>query len=219
MEIQGIIFDLDGTLANTEHLHMEAWFQVLAQYGLHFDEKWFEQWIGLSDGVLAASAVKTYHINTTVPALQEQKRTAYHRIARERAELFPGVEEGLVSIATHCKLAIATSSSKNDAAAVFSNTQVNRFFEAIVTSDDVTQLKPAPDCYLLAASHLGLPPKNGVAVEDSIAGVRAAKTAGIYTLAVGNSHPYEQLAEANLFFDSTTEAMTWICQELGAQKL
>ena len=205
--IEGIIFDLDGTLANSEPLHMKAWLGVLAENGLYFDEHWFEQWIGLSDGVLATSVVKEYDTTASVAVLQEQKRNTYHRLARESSELFPGVEEALQFLYPLLPLAIATSSSNADAEAVFSCTGIDRYFQAVVTSDMVDHLKPAPDCYRLAATSIGLQTSRGLAVEDSPAGVRAANTAGLFTIAVGNSHAAGKLAEANQYFDNTGSAL------------
>ena len=205
--IDGIIFDLDGTLVNSEPLHMQAWLGVLAQNGLQFDEHWFEQWIGLSDRVLAQSVVKEYRPAVGVEVLQEQKRNTYHRLARQNSVLFSGVEEGLSYLSSRCKLAMATSSSDADAAAVFANTGIDRFFQTIVTSDMVESLKPAPDCYQLAVKRLGLDVSRCLAVEDSPAGVKAAKTAGLLTFVVGNSQPADRLKEADLYFNYTHEAL------------
>ena len=206
-KLEGIIFDLDGTLVDSEPLHMKAWLGVLANNGLPFDEQWFEQWIGLSDGVLATSVVRDHTISATVEELQEQKRNTYHQLARQSSTLFHGVEEGLQYLSSRCKLAISTSSSNADAEAVFSCTGIDRFFPIIITSDMVDHLKPAPDCYRLAASQSGLEVSRGIAVEDSPAGVKAAKTAGLFTVAVGNSHSADKLKGADLYFNNTTDAL------------
>jgi HAD superfamily hydrolase (TIGR01509 family) len=213
MKYKGIIFDLDGTLVDSEPLHMEAWLSVLANQGLNFDEHWFEQWIGKSDRILAESVVEQHEIGAQVEDLQENKRNTYHRIAAERAILFPEVEKYLHYFKQHLKLGIATNSSKDDAAAVFSRLPLPSFVSAVVTADDVPNLKPAPDMYLLAAERIGLDVSEGLAIEDSPAGLQAAKEAGLFTLGVTNSHPAENLKHADLIFDSTAEAMEWITKQ------
>ena len=213
MNIQGIIFDLDGTLVNTEPLHMDAWLGVLAKQGLFFDEEWFKQWIGLPDRVLAESVTSDHDLQASSDELRILKGATYRKKAATEAQLYPQVEAGLQALKPRYKLAIATSSSRDEANAVFASTQVNNFFQTIVTSSDIKQLKPAPDCYLLAASQLGINPAFGIALEDSVAGVRAAKTAGLYTIAVANSHPEEKLGEADRVFPNTAQAIDWILKE------
>ena len=212
MKFDGIIFDLDGTLVNSEPLHMKAWLDVLARQDLHFDEHWFDQWIGKPDWLLADAVILEHQLPLNTETLVGYKRSDYHRMAAAGARLFPKVEEGLSALQNKYKLGIATSSSKNDAAAVFSRTKLDRYFQTVVTSDQVQRMKPAPDCYLLAAERIGLNPANGLAVEDSVAGIRAAKEAGLYTLAVANSHSAEKLKEAHLVFEDTAAAMIWILE-------
>ncbi len=208
MRWEAIIFDLDGTLAASEPLHMEAWFSVLEPLGLKFEPSWFDQWIGMSDRKLAQYVKTEYHPGPAVEELQTRKRKAYHALARDKAKLYPGVEKGLQFLQDHFLLGLASSSSKEDASGVFSNTQVDRFFKAIVLSDDVDHLKPAPDCYLLAAEKLSVEPDHCLAIEDSPAGVEAAKSAGMTVYAVGSSKTPEQLALADQVFPTIEQVMT-----------
>ncbi len=212
MKFKGIIFDLDGTLVNSEPLHMEAWLQVLANHGLNFDEAWFEQWIGKSDRHLAESVVKEYTLEVALTTLQQTKGRTYHQIASERAAFFPQVEKYILQLRKQMLLGIATNSSKQDTSAVFSRLPLPEYVSAIVTADDVEQLKPAPDMYLLAAEKIGLNVDEGVAIEDSPAGLQAAKSAGLFTLAVTNSQPAENLQVADLIFDSTAAAIEWVME-------
>ena len=210
MTYQGIIFDLDGTLVDTEPIHRDAWFEVMGKYDLQFGNDWFEQWIGKSDRVLAEALERYYKLPASADALQEQKRKTYHRMATEAAVAFPGVEELVLVLKDHFRLGIATNSSDQDAAAVFQKTHLDVHFRTIVTADQVEQLKPAPDMYLLASKRLGLFTDACLVVEDSPSGVKAAKAAGMHVLAVANSHPGEHLREADRLFSTSREALQWI---------
>ncbi|PHN02864.1 HAD family hydrolase [Flavilitoribacter nigricans] len=210
MNYQGIIFDLDGTLVDTEPIHRDAWFKVMAEYDLEFGNEWFEQWIGKSDRVLAESLERYYKVPASADLLQEKKRKTYHLMAAEFAAPFTGVEVLLGLLKDNFRMGIATNSSDKDAASVFQKTKLDTFFQTIVTADMVDKLKPAPDMYLLASKRLGLFTDVCLVVEDSPSGVKAAKEAGMYVLAVTNSHPEESLKQADKIFTTSQDALQWI---------
>ncbi len=215
MEIEGIVFDLDGTLVDSEPLHGQAWLEVLKARGLSFDWEWFEQWIGKSDRLLAEYVIANHGLALEVPELQRLKREAYYALVAKDLQLFPGVLEGLTFFSSKLPIALATSSSATDVEAVFSAQPISHLFRSIVHADHVMpNLKPKPDPYLLAANNIGIDPGKAVAIEDSVAGIKSANAAGMYTLAVTTSHGATELQEANQTFASTKEAMDWIKGQL-----
>ena len=215
MEIEGIVFDLDGTLVDSEPLHGQAWLDILQAEGLSFDWHWFEQWIGKSDRLLAEHVITTYQLALEVPDLQKMKREAYYALVAKDLQLFPGVLEGLTFFTNRLPIALATSSSATDVEAVFSAQPIANLFRSIVHADHVMpNLKPKPDPYLLATKNIGVDPGKAVAIEDSVAGVKSANAAGLFSIAVTTSHGANELAEANQIFASTGEAMEWIKGQL-----
>ncbi len=180
---KGLLCDLDGTLADSEPLHREAWLSTLQEkLQLTFDEDWFEQWVGTSDHVLADSVLSDYKLDTSKAALIDAKHQRFYRLVRERGRSFPGVTEALGAIAGKYPLAIATNSGTVDTDVVIPALGLDRFTDTIVTATDVENLKPAPDIYLLAARRLGLPAEHCIAIEDSKPGGRSAKSAGCYLI-------------------------------------
>lgn len=209
--IQAVVFDLDGTLVDSEPVHADAWLSVLAEHGLEFDHHWFGQWVGLSDKHLAESVMREYQLNIPLETLRQQKQELYHQLALSTLRPFRGVKEGLMYFAENqTPVALATNSSRADVDQVFLATGLAEYLRAIVTADDVARLKPAPDVYLLAAERLSIAPQACVAVEDSPAGVAAARRAGMYVLGVATSQGPDRLEEANEIFDHTEEAITRI---------
>jgi len=219
MKFEGIIFDLDGTLVDSEPLHGKAWLDVLAQQGLHFEWKWFEQWIGSSDRFLAEHVIANHQVELTVPQLQTLKREAYYALVAKDLQLFPGVMEALEFFTKILPVGLATSSSATDVEAVFKAQPIAHLFHTIVHADHVMpNLKPKPDPYLLATRNLSVKPQRAVALEDSVAGVKASKAAGLYTLGVANTHAADELKEADMVFSSTNEAMIWIKTRISTGK-
>lgn len=213
--MEGIVFDLDGTLVDSEPLHGQAWLEILELQGLSFDWEWFERWIGKSDRLLAEYVIENHSVNLEVPDLQRLKREAYYRLVAKDLQLFPGVLDGLQFFSARLPIALATSSSATDVEAVFAAQPLAHLFRSIVHADHVLpNLKPKPDPYLLAAKNIGIDPKKAIALEDSVAGVKSAKTAGMLTLAVANSHSAKELQEADRVFESTLAAMDWIKTQL-----
>lgn len=183
MPFYGLLCDLDGTLADTEPHHCAAWLEMLdEELDLHYDEEWFEQWIGTSDRVVADHLIDQHGLFLTQDELIEAKQERFHQLVRTAGEHFPGVSAALAQISGKYPLAIATNSGRRDADVVVPALGLDAFTEVIVTATDVAALKPAPDIYLLAARALSLAPENCIAIEDSAPGGAAAKAAGCYLI-------------------------------------
>ena len=214
MRIGGIVFDLDGTLADTEPLHIDTWLVILNNLGLKFDESWMHQWIGLSDRLVAEHVCEQYLKGQSVEGLQQLKQQTYRNRAITEVKLFDQVEDYLHEITQFVPIALATNSSQDDVSAVFQATNLQRHLKVIVTANDVTNLKPHPEPYQSASFKLGLEPSLCFALEDSPAGIHSAKSAGLFAIGVENSHPTEKLKEANLIFSDTPKALAYILDVL-----
>ena len=214
MRIEGIVFDLDGTLADTEPLHIDTWLVILNNLGLKFDESWMHQWIGLSDRLVAEHVCEHFLKNQSVEGLKQLKQQTYRNRAITEVKLFDQVEDYLHEITQFVPIALATNSSQDDVSAVFQATNLQRHLKVIVTANDVTNLKPHPEPYQSASFKLGLQPSLCFALEDSPAGIHSAKSAGLFAIGVENSHPSEKLKEANLIFSDTPKALAYILDVL-----
>src|SRR5947208_9744743 len=127
---------------------------------------------------------------------------------RERLPLSPGAREAVERLAGRWPLGLASSSNRPLIDTALELSGLDRFFRATVSSEEVARGKPAPDVYLEAARRLAVEPDRCAAVEDSHAGIRSAKAAGMRVVAIPNpSYPpdEEALAEADVVLDSISE--------------
>lgn len=183
----GLLLDLDGTLADTEPQHCEAWLTMLDdELNLQYDVAWFDQWIGTSDRLVAEWLIEHHDLYLEVDEIIDAKKVAFHALVRESGKSFPGVLEELTKLSADFPMAIATNSGRADTDVVVPALGLDEFTEVVVTATDVDNLKPAPDIYLLAAQRLDLPADRCIAIEDSKPGGLAAKAAGCYLIGLND---------------------------------
>ena len=178
MKIKGIIFDCDGTLADTMPLHWRAWQVISARHGLHFPEDRFYSF----GGVPSRDILKLLSV--------EQGRPLDHlAVAHEKeSEFLPLIAQvepinAVVGVArdNHGKIpmAVASGGTRKVITQVLTHLGIAHLFDAIVTSEDVTRQKPAPDIFLEAARRIGVDPQFCRAYEDTDLGMEAIRSAGM----------------------------------------
>jgi HAD superfamily hydrolase (TIGR01509 family) len=188
-ELSALIFDVDGTLAETEELHREAFNAAFAAAGLgwHWDQALYDELLAVSGG---KERIAHYQQRAgIVPALDGAQVAALHadKTARYTAKLQAGdiaLRPGIRRVLTEAsnaglRLAIATTTSRPNVDALLAAAAPLPAFAVIAAGDEVPAKKPAPDIYLLALAALGLPAAACVAFEDTINGVQSAVAAGL----------------------------------------
>ncbi|EPX84204.1 haloacid dehalogenase superfamily, subfamily IA, variant 3 with third motif having DD or ED [Rubellimicrobium thermophilum DSM 16684] len=185
-----VVFDLDGTLIDTESLCNAAGVEACAALGLPVSGEFFESLAGIDDRTRVQLIGE--HVGTAVDL--SAFLAAWDRLCIERfaqgIPLKPGAIELLEQIAAAgIPLALATSSRRGPAEDKLRMAGLARHFRTVVTFDDVAAPKPAPDAYLLAVDRLGVPPARALAFEDSETGARAAHAAGLTVVQVPDLHP------------------------------
>ncbi len=206
--IEAVVFDLDGVLLASE----EVWDEVRGRYvrerGGRYDEEVQRAMMGMS----APEWSRYLHDAAGVPADPETiNREVVERLLaayRRSLPLVPGAVEAVRRAAAAFPLALASSSNREVFEEVLRLAGLEDCFRATVSSEEVARGKPAPDVYLEAARRLGVAPERCAAVEDSHAGIRAAKAAGMRVVALPNpSYPpdAQALASADAILRSLDE--------------
>ena len=191
IEPKGLVFDCDGTLANTMPLHWRAWSLITQRHNLHFPEDRFYSLGGVpSRDILKMLA-------------EEQGRSLYHiAVAHEKEELYlPLMAEvepihAVVEIAkaNHGKIpmAVASGGTQKIICQVLEHLKIRHLFDAVVTSEMVTNQKPAPDIFIEAARRIGVDPKFCRGYEDTDLGMTAIRAAGMDAVDVRQWYPTQR---------------------------
>ncbi|MBM3876970.1 MAG: HAD-IA family hydrolase [Verrucomicrobia bacterium] len=176
--IRGLIFDCDGTLADTMPLHWEAWHTVTRRHGIHFTEERFYALGGVpSRDIFRLLCEEQGHAKDPV-ALSLEKEHAFLPLLGG-AEPIPEVVAIAREHAGRLPMAVASGGKLHVVQQILVHLGIRQHFDAIVTSEDVVNPKPAPDIFLEAARRLGVPPAACRAFEDTDLGMDAIRAAGM----------------------------------------
>ena len=187
MPIKAIIFDFDGVILDTETPLYESWQAMYRRYGADLDKARFAEYIGGADYFdFHKHLERLVGAELDRRALGDERRRLYGGlVSRNRA--LPGVAERIADAKRlGMRVGVASNSDIGWVKSNLENLGMFGSFDVIRTRDDVTRVKPDPEIYLSALRALRTAPESAVAIEDSANGVRAAKAAGLFTIAVPN---------------------------------
>ena len=187
MEIRGLIFDCDGTLADSMPPHYEAWAAMLARYGLTLDEDRFYALGGWPTVRVAELLISESGQSLDPVSLAHEKEALFETLIHLVEPIAPVVQAVRDS---HGKLplAVATGGMRHICAQILRQIELFDHFDAIVTCEDVPTHKPDPGIFLEAARRLGIPPENCLVYEDTNPGLEAARRAGMQSIDVRTLH-------------------------------
>ena len=186
-QLKAVIFDLDGLLVDTEPLWKKAYGIWLKEHNAKNDLAIYKKMIGRGLRENMVLAKKYLGVKGEVEELLRDLRGILYKLVSQKKDiLMPGVLELLPKLGSY-KLAVTTGGhDKQGAEKILIDTGIRKYFEAVVSSDDVENGKPAPDVYFEAAKQLGVEPLNCFVIEDSVNGVESGKAAGMKAYGVNN---------------------------------
>ena len=207
MSLEGVVFDFDGVLANSEPLHLRVYQILLGQEGIPFSsEEYYARYLGFDDvGVFEALARdKGLNVDGRMDDLIARKTVIFQDLVQRQPMLFDGAEACLRATAAAVPVAIASGALRDEIDLVLRACGLASLVPVIVAAGDTPRSKPAPDPYREAvvrlSSHAGraLDPARVVAIEDSRWGLESARAAGLRTVAVTTSYAADALEPADL---------------------
>jgi len=223
--LYGLIFDVDGVIADTEALNARVTTRVFAElFGLdNVVREDFDAGIGRAAEEYVKAGARAHGIEPTDEQVQKATRVRQEYflqiLSDEPLPPFPGVLELMAEAMKNesFRLAIATSGTLEKSRAVLNAAKVPYEEMVYVNGNDVTHKKPCPELFLLAAEHMAIDPADCVVIEDAPNGIQAAKAARSRCIAVTNTFTTENLAEADLICNSLEEITLETITELIEQ--
>ncbi|MBW3569043.1 HAD family phosphatase [Candidatus Parcubacteria bacterium] len=211
---EAVIFDMDGLMVDSEHLHSRSFEIVLNNHGVkpELNESGIIQTLGVGTPKNWEKLKEKYNLKDSVEKLTRQKHDAYVKLIPEISDM-PGLKPLLKDLKkSKIKLAVASGSSKHNIDEILNLLNIKSYFDAVVSGEELDNAKPAPDIFLEATKHLNVTPANCIILEDAQSGIKAGKAAGATVVAVPNRFSKNQdLFEADHIFNSL--------EDLSAEKL
>ncbi len=178
-DAKGLIFDMDGTLSDSLPVHLATWNAIGKKYGFNFDPEILTELTGRPTIEFAKRVIEQYGVSETPENLVKQKQESFW----ELAHLLTPIEE-VVSIVKNyygkLPLALGTGASKKSAEVQLKALKLEKYFDAVVSANDVTRHKPEPETFLECARQIGIEPRFCQVFEDGDLGIAAAKKAGMF---------------------------------------
>ncbi|MGK9173423.1 beta-phosphoglucomutase [Yokenella regensburgei] len=206
---QAIIFDLDGVITDTAHLHFSAWRQIAGDIGIEIDEAFNDTLKGISRSeslrrILQYGAKESAFSEEARAALAARKNSLYVGSLRQLTaqSVLPGIRE-LLSTLKALTIPTALASVSLNAPAIVQALELDTYFDFCADAAQISHSKPDPEIFLAACKGLGVDPRDCIGVEDAQAGIDAINACGMRSVGIGRG-----LIHADLLL-SGTELLTW----------
>jgi len=196
--LKAVIWDMDGVIVDSGPLHFNSWHNTLEQYSLVVSEAELRRLFGMTSPEVVKILFGNEVSEEFVTQLCDEKELLFREAIQKNAQYIPGVEYWLKEFKlSGIRQAIASSGSQENIDAVLDTLDTRTYLNAVVSGKDMPS-KPDPGIFIKAAQQLGVDPKNCLVIEDAIAGVAGAKSAGMKCLAITTTNREEDLADAAL---------------------
>ena len=229
MNLQAIVFDFDGVIANSAPLHLTAFQQALTEEGIELSASdYFTRYLGYDDVGMFEALARDRGLTMTdrqVTALVTRKGVKLQAMLNAGSVLFPGAADFIVRAAAAVPIAIASGALRHEIDEIIEAAGLAGLFQTVVAAGDTPHSKPSPAPYRLAFERLRqatgreLEGRRCVAIEDSRWGLESARGAGLRCVGVTNSYPADQMAQAELVVSGldrlTLEQLDQLCSSGG----
>ena len=206
MNTKAFIFDLDGVIVDTAKYHYLAWKKIANELAIDFTHEHNELLKGVSrvrslDIILDLGKIEASQEDKDKWLFDKNENYLSYLVDMDDSEILPGVLP-ILKYLKEKKQFIALGSASKNARPILEKTGTLDYFDAIVDGNDVSNAKPDPEVFLLAAKLLGIKPEDSIVFEDSVAGIQAANIGGMISVGIGEA---STLYEAKYIFKDFTE--------------
>jgi beta-phosphoglucomutase family hydrolase len=186
---KAVLWDMDGTLINSEELHWIAWRNTMANEGMTITRQQFLATFGQRNDSIIPAWLGAAATPEAIQRIGNAKEELYrHLVRRHGISPEPGVADWLHRLHKRgWHQAIASAAPRANIDVVLEVLGATRIFQGIVSAEDVRRGKPNPEVYLLAALRVGVPPEHCIVVEDAVAGIEGARRAGMHSIGVNHN--------------------------------
>lgn len=214
MKLKAILFDLDGTLVDSELFHFECWNEILMEADVSMTySDWLKDYAGIPLAQNALSLSKKYELHTPLDQLiSRREQLSIKRMADNEVPLMYYAKEFLdFCQQTSLTMALVTGSNRNEVNSIFKQNDLKKYFDLIITNDDVKHSKPNPECYNQCRAQLGLEKEECLVFEDTVNGLKAAKAADLTCYAIQrHEQQHASLQQADRLFLNFEQAKDYL---------
>lgn len=204
--IKAVLFDMDGVLSNSEPHHVKAFKIFFKKKGMPLSKADVKDIFGRFDDDIIRDLCRKKGVTCNVNKWYwEKRRIVVSLLKKMPIPSFPDAIRLVKRVSKKYKVGIGTSSSREEINIVLKKLGIRQYFDKILGREDVKRHKPSPELYLKLARKLNVKPSECVVIEDSVAGVAAAKRAKMKCIAVLNSFPASKLKKADLIVKSLND--------------
>lgn len=210
--IKAVIFDLDGTLVDSEPLYFESDRKLLSKFPqIPFDEEFKDKYVGIGARDMLTELKKIYGFPDEISDLLLEKNRLYMELARKRTRLFPEMKILLEKLKdSGFKLAVASGSSLPVIREILDLAKISKYFDCLTSAEEVPKGKPDPAVFLKTAQRLDVNPQECVVLEDSWPGLEAAQAASMPCIAIPTltEDTHHRFEKADLLFKEGMESFS-----------
>jgi beta-phosphoglucomutase family hydrolase len=198
---KGVLWDMDGVLVDSGEAHYQSWKAVLPDYGMSMSREFFRKTFGMNNEAILRRLLEDELTPELLNEISLRKEEKFRELVRGRVETLPGVLDWLERLQDQgFRMGVASSAPPANIDALIDELALRPYFDTLVSGQDMPG-KPDPALFLEVALQLDAAPARCVVVEDAVAGVEAAKRAGMKCVAVTTTNPAQALDEADIVVD------------------
>lgn len=201
MKDVGFLFDWDGVIIDSHAQHEESWHLLAKELGEELPDGWFKKTFGMRNQQILPMWFPHLAENVAeIARLGDRKEELYREILmRDGIDPLPGVRDFLSAMKElDIPACVGSSTPRKNIETVIAMARLEGYFDDVVSAEDVTRGKPAPDVFLKAAAKIQRAPERCVVFEDAFVGIEAGKSGGMKVVGIASTHPIEKLTTADL---------------------